>query len=275
VYGSNNYGIGVYGFSAGTTSNSYGVHGASSGTSNSRGISGYSSSNIGTYGHTDAQGGAGVYGSSNGAISYGVYGRGAGNNAISVYGWGGTGVWAGYFDGDIYIEGTCYGGCLGASKIDHPLDPANRYLYHAAVQSQDMMNIYNGNVTTDARGEAVVTLPDWFEALNKDFRYQLTIMGEQFAQARVSSKIENNRFTIKTDKPSVEVSWQVTGIRHDAYSEQHPIPVEEEKEGEERGKYLHPTEHGQPENKGIDYERKQYAEEQDAHPQPQTPQAKP
>ena len=56
----------------------------------------------------------------------------------------------------------------------------------------------------------------------------------QFAQAIISSEIKQNRFTIKTNKPQVKVSWQVTGIRQDAYAEAHRIPVEEEKCGEER-----------------------------------------
>jgi hypothetical protein len=115
-------------------------------------------------------------------------------------------------------------------------------------------------VTTGANGEAVVTLPDYIEALNTDYRYQLTVVG-QFAQAAVWKKIEGNRFTIKTDKPNVEVSWQVTGIRKDAYAEAHPIVVEEDK-GEDRGKYLHPIEHGQPESTGIDYEERQMTKSQ-------------
>ncbi len=71
------------------------------------------------------------------------------------------------------------------------------------------MDMYSGNIITDGTGEATVVLPDWFEALNIDFRYQLTILGDQFAQARVSKKIDGNRFSIKTDKPNIEVSWQV------------------------------------------------------------------
>jgi hypothetical protein len=43
-----------------------------------------------------------------------------------------------------------------------------------------MMNVYNGNVVTDKRGMATVVLPDYFKALNRDFRYQLTVVG-QFA----------------------------------------------------------------------------------------------
>ncbi len=88
------------------------------------------------------------------------------------------------------------------------------------------MNLYNGNVTTDAAGFAAVELPAWFEALNGDFRYQLTVI-DQFAQAIVAGKIANGRFVIRTDKPDVEVSWQVTGIRQDPYAEQHRISVEE------------------------------------------------
>jgi hypothetical protein len=102
-----------------------------------------------------------------------------------------------------------------------------------------MMNVYNGNVVTDKRGLALVTLPNYFGALNRDFRYQLTVIG-QFAQAMVAKEINRNRFTIRTNKPGVKVSWQVTGIRHDAYANAHRIQVEEEKPPQEQGRYLHP-----------------------------------
>ena len=96
-----------------------------------------------------------------------------------------------------------------------------------------MMNMYTGNVTTDAHGDAVIDLPAWFQALNRDFRYQLTVIG-QFAQAIVAQEIQNSRFTVKTDKPNVKVSWLVTGVRHDAYAKAHPLQVEEEKTDAER-----------------------------------------
>jgi len=51
--------------------------------------------------------------------------------------------------------------------------------------------------------------------------------------------------------PRTRVSWQVTGIRHDAFAEQHRIPVEEDKAADARGRYLHPVEHGQPAEKRI------------------------
>jgi hypothetical protein len=140
--------------------------------------------------------------------------------------------------GNLDIIGSITKGS-GTFEIDHPLDPGNKYLKHSFVESPDMMNVYNGNVTTDKRGLAVVTLPNYFQALNKDFRYQLTAMGT-FAQATVAREIHDNQFTIRTSKPDVKVSWQVTGVRHDAYAEQNPVQVEEEKSPRDRGHYLHP-----------------------------------
>lgn len=206
-----------------------------------------------------ANGGGGTnYGVSGNAYGtgekYGVYGIAAGTGTnYGIYGSvsGGTTNWAGYFSGNVNVTGTLSKGG-GSFKIDHPLDPQNKYLYHSFVESPDMMNIYNGNIVTDASGYATVTLPDWFEALNKDFRYQLTVIGD-FAQAIVSQKIQNNQFVIRTDKPNVEVSWQVTGIRHDPFAEKNRIPVEEYKQGEDVGKYLYPKAYGLPETEGIDY----------------------
>jgi hypothetical protein len=157
--------------------------------------------------------------------------------------------------GDVVIGGNVnIGGTLtkstGSFKIDHPLDPANKYLYHSFVESPDMMNIYNGNATLDAGGEAIVQLPDYFEALNRDFRYQLSCIGS-FAPVYVSEKVSHNQFKIAGGSPGMEVSWQVTGIRQDAYAKAHPIQVEVEKEAAAKGKYLSPKEHGMPESMGI------------------------
>ena len=153
--------------------------------------------------------------------------------------------------GNVDVLGTLSKGG-GSFKIDHPLDPANKYLYHSFVESPDMMNIYNGNITTDASGEAAVELPEWFETLNRDFRYQLTVIG-QFAQAIVAGKVASHRFVIKTDKPNVEVSWQVTGIRQDSFANAHRIPVETEKTPADRGHYLYPELVGAPETARIGY----------------------
>ena len=123
--------------------------------------------------------------------------------------------------GDMTVEGMLNKGG-GSFKIDHPLDPKNKYLYHSFVESPDMKNIYDGVVTTDDRGFATVVMPEWFEALNRDFRYQLTIVGSgSWARARIAEEIVNNRFVIETDVPNMKVSWQVTGIRKDPYAEKH------------------------------------------------------
>jgi hypothetical protein len=209
----------------------------------------------------NAQGGDSTLASGGEGIqTSGGMGSGAGNSGgrgIAAFGGfgfdGATEGLAGFFFGDVEITGTISKGG-GSFKIDHPLDPENKYLYHSFVESPDMMNIYNGNVTTDSNGEAIVTLPDYFEALNRDFRYQLTVIG-QFAQAIVAREIAHNSFTIKTDYPGVRVSWQVTGIRHDAWADKHRIKVEVEKPERERGSYLHPDVFNQSEEMSVEWAR--------------------
>ena len=174
--------------------------------------------------------------------AYGVY---ATATAVA----GSTAV-AGKFVGNVEVTGTLSKGG-GSFKIDHPLDPENKYLYHSFVESPDMKNIYDGNVVLDARGEAWVELPDWFEALNQDFRYQLTPIGE-LSLVCVAQKIHGNRFKI-AGKAGIEVSWQVTGIRKDAFAQAHRIPVEEQKSADERGLYLYPAELGKPAELGIEH----------------------
>ena len=218
----------------------------------------------GTYGVYGSGGSYGVYGdSANGTAVYARSGTSFGMTALggnlglyaaktdgSHAAYLGAGCCAGDFYGNVSVTGTL-SKSAGSFKIDHPLDPENKYLYHSFVESPDMKNIYDGVVITDARGEAVVVMPDWFEALNRDFRYQLTVIGE-FAQAIVAKKMAGNRFTVRTSKPRVEVSWQVTGIRKDPYAEAHRIPVEEDKPVEERGHYLHPELYGQGGDAGIE-----------------------
>ena len=171
---------------------------------------------------------------------------GAGIDARSTSGNGITATsstgYAGYFFGKVAVTGplTKLG---GGFKIDHPLDPSGMYLYHSFVESPDMKNIYDGVVTTDEDGRAVIELPEWFEALNRDFRYQLTVIG-RFAQAIVEEEIANNSFTIRTDMGGVKVSWQVTGIRRDAWADANRLPVEEVKPDDEQGTYLNPEAFG-------------------------------
>lgn len=216
-----NFGITATGTGAGSNKQVVGVYGVASGTNGTRaGVFGYGNGSAGT------------------SFNFGVYGATSGNGFAN---------YAGYFLGNVHVSGNL-SKSAGTFKIDHPADPENKYLVHSFVESPDMLNIYNGVIVTDENGFAVVELPAYFEALNRDFRYQLTCIGV-FAQAIVKEKVKGNRFTIQTDKPSVEVSWQVTGIRNDPYAKANPVIPELEKPVPEKGTYLNPEVYGQPEGK--------------------------
>ncbi|GGT11723.1 hypothetical protein ACFFV7_36195 [Nonomuraea spiralis] len=153
------------------------------------------------------------------------------------------------------LEGGCsiYGSLSkpgGTFLIDHPLDPAGKYLSHSFVESPEMLNVYSGVAVTDDQGKVTVALPDYFEALNRDHRFQVTPIG-RLAMAAVDGGVRDNAFTIRTDQPNVTVSWQVTGVRQDPWALAHPVEVEKEKPAEERGMLLYPEEHGFPATMGI------------------------
>ena len=178
---------------------------------------------------------------------------------------GGASFYAGFFEvvgGELYAgnEATVLGDLTvhghlskggGGFRIDHPLDPENKYLYHGLVESPDMINVYNGNVQLDGNGEAIVKLPSYFQALNKNFRYQLTPLGNAAPNLHVAEGVSNNAFKIAGGVPGIEVSWQITGVRNDAYAMRHRIIPEVEKEANNRGKYLHPDEWGKREELRI------------------------
>lgn len=177
----------------------------------------------------------------NGVAVRGIANIGAQASAITGIS---TSGYAGYFQGKVHVAGTL-SKTSGSFKIDHPLDPANKYLYHSFVESPDMKNVYDGVATLGDDGTATVELPAYFEALNRDSRYQLTCVGG-FAPVYVAAEVVANRFEIAGGRPGMRVSWQVTGIRKDAYAEAHRIEVEVVKAADERGTYLHPLEHGMP-----------------------------
>jgi len=246
---------GVYGENSSATG--FGVYGRNLGTGNSgalgvndSGVWGSSSSGTGVYGEgfngmvatSPSYNGTGIIGEANsGANAYGVWGKS-------------TGGYAGFFSGNVRVTGT-FDNSKSTIIMDHPQDPTGSYLRHAAVESPDMMNIYNGNVRTDAEGYATVQLPDYFESLNRDFRYQLTVIG-QFAQAIIAEEIHDGQFLIRTNLGQVRVSWQVTGIRHDPWAEAHPMKVVEPKPAEEQGTYLAPEAYGLDAAMGINAKAK-------------------
>jgi hypothetical protein len=168
----------------------------------------------------------------------------AGASPIGV--WGISSAYAGYFNGNVTVVGNLNVTGTKNFQIDDPLDPANKYLVHAAIESDQALDVYSGNVTTDGSGLAVVQLPAWLDEINTDFRYQLTVVGEQDwdARAGVYHELANNQFTIRTDRPGVKVSWQVTARRDDPYMRAHPFQAEQAKSGEDQGKYVEPQAYG-------------------------------
>ncbi len=185
-----------------------------------------------------------VYNGSGTATCYSIYGdEPAGNGTL----------YSGYFESDVHVGGTLTK-AAGSFKIDHPLDPAGMYLSHSFVESPDMMNVYNGNAVLDGSGEVWVELPEWFDVLNRSFRYQLTAIGVPGPNLYIADEISGNQFRIAGGESGMKVSWMVTGIRQDRYAEEHRIVVEERKTGTEQGRYLHPELYGMPETMDVTYD---------------------
>lgn len=243
VGGSSTTGIGVFGSGP--------QGGFFSGTGGGIGVQAYGAQALRGDSTTGGGGSYGAYGLSTSANGTGVYGEAtAGTAAYGVWGRSATG-YAGVFSGAVMVNGNL-SKSGGSFKIDHPLDPANKYLYHSFVESPDMMNIYNGNAVLDGVGAAVITMPTWFEALNVEFRYQLTPIGAPGPNLYVATEMTNGQFAIAGGTPGGKVSWQVTGIRHDPWANAHRIPVEESKQGAEQGRFIHPELFGYDESLSID-----------------------
>ncbi len=169
--------------------------------------------------------------------------------------------------GNVSVYGTFSATGTKNFRIDDPLDPANKYLFHASIESSEVLNLYSGNAVLDASGEAVVQLPAWFEVINKDFRYQLTPIGAPGRDLYVAEEVSGGHFKIAGGKPGGKVSWQVSGARNDAWEKAHPMQVEADK-GAERGHYLTPELYGVPETARIGYMAPAPASEQVVHPRP-------
>lgn len=223
-----------------------------------------SSTTIGVYGETSSKSGRGVYGLNSNPVGlpgqYGVLGTVVSDEGVGVAGHAlyasgdGKGV-----SGSVESGGNGYGvysfGDFGASgtkafRIDHPLDPTNKYLLHYSAESPMPQNFYTGVVSTDSNGYAWVNLPDYFQEINTNFKYQLTVVDDAdsngFVMAKVSKKIRGNRFQIRTSAPNVEVSWEIKADRNDAHVRfKRPKDVLE-KPAYERGTYQDPVIYGLP-----------------------------
>ncbi len=236
----------------------------------------FSSGGTGVYGAARASGGTtyGVWGTSLSAAGYGVYGSASGGTQnAGVYGnssafngngiigealSGGSafGLWAKAPQGTgVYCQGALTVTGTKAFRIDHPSDPENQYLIHYCSEGPEPLNVYRGNVVTDASGYAVIALPSYFEEINRDVSYQLTVIdnSDDFVLAKVAEGVRDNSFTVRTSKPNVRVSWEVKGVRNDLYTRHYGAPVEVNKTDKDRGTYQHPELYGQPKERMFGY----------------------
>ena len=267
VFGSGPYGVYGSGDSAGaigTSGPGYGLYGLGStgavgiGDGNGYGVWGYNGDSGGTgvvgqggYRGVSATGGnAGVFGSSGYVGVWGSVSTTEGLN-FGVYGYSGSpGGYAGVFSGAVQVSGFL-SKLGGGFKIDHPQDPDNRYLVHSFVESPEMLNVYGGTVKLDAQGRATVPLPAYFAAENREHRFQLTAIGGSAPDLHVAQRVVNNQFKIAGGSAGLDVCWQVTGIRQDAWANANPMEVEPMKAADDRKRYLAPRAHGKPESASI------------------------
>ena len=274
---------GVSGSSSVASGTSNGGYFSASGPATNRGVYGRGSTSATSFaygGYFESYGtfGMGVFSTSEGA--YGVQGKSTLASGVAFGGYfssdstSGRGVFG--YASDTGAANTVYGvvgsastttlgygvyalGDMGASgvkpfRIDHPLDPENKYLLHYSSESPFPQNFYNGNVTTDSEGYAWVELPDYFAEINTNFKYQLTVIGKSFAQAIISEEVEGNRFQIRTSEPNIKVSWEVKADRNDLRIRVHRPTDVREKYGAEKGKYQHPEYYGLGPERGMDYD---------------------
>ncbi|WP_426513840.1 hypothetical protein ACPPVO_26455 [Dactylosporangium sp. McL0621] len=159
----------------------------------------------------------------------------------------------GSFSRDVDVTGTLSAGAKRFT-IDHPLDPANRLLNHTSVESDERAVQYNGNVTLAKDGTATVRLPEWMDALATDFRYQLTCIGGH-ANVYIAEEVRDNAFRIAGGTAGLKVSWQLTGVRQDAFARANDFVVEEDKPEDERGFYVHPEAYGRQMDASVHWPR--------------------
>ena len=151
-------------------------------------------------------------------------------------------------NGNVCITGTLSHNASLTTRIDHPQNPTQQFLDHSTVVAPQPINMYTGRIITNEKGYATVELPNYFEFINTDYNYHLTVIGK-FAQAIIAEEIYNNQFIIQTSEPNVKVSWQITGQRDDAYHQEHLFQTVSPKTGWDKGKLLYEPQRQQPYSK--------------------------
>jgi hypothetical protein len=267
VFGQNHSssGRGVGGLSVSSTGFAYGVYGEARSVQGA-GVFGVVTAqtgiNQGVYGQASSVNGRGVYGHAlaTTGLNYGVQGRTESVSGVGVSGWAAatTGTNYGVYGVSnspegfgVYAQGDMGASGLKSFRIDHPLRPETHYLLHYCTEAPEPLNAYSGVTTLDARGEAWVELPDYFEAINRDPRYTLTPIGAPMPNLHVAVEIQGNRFKIAGGAPGKRVSWRIEAVRNDPYVQRRGFQAEREKPREHQGKYLHPELYGQPKERAI------------------------
>lgn len=269
--------VGIMGVATQGTNLNYGVYGWSD-SMGGRGVQGTNFANTGTttgvYGVAQSVDGRGVlaYGSAPSGFTHGVRAQVDSPDGRAMLGFASNGTGNSYGvrgqsnspDGwGVYAVGRSGATGTKSFRIDHPLDPENKYLLHYASESPTPQNFYVGNVVTDAQGYAWVTLPDYFSEINKNYKYQLTVVDgpnsdeNDFVQVKVRQKIRDGRFQIRTSAPNTEVSWEVKADRNDLYVRNRPPKTVEDKGEYERGRYQHPEFYGLGFDRGMEKDERQ------------------
>lgn len=248
----------MFGWATASSGTTYGVIGRSDSPSG-YGVYGWASSssgyNRGVYGQSNSSSGNGVEGraTASSGTAWGVYGV-TNSTSSSAYGVIGSEP-SGGAGHAIYASGTLAASGTKSFQIDHPLYPETHYLNHFCTEGPEPYNVYCGTVVLDARGEAWVQLPNYFETINRDPSYHLTPIGAPMPNLHVAVEIQGNRFKIAGGVPGKKVSWEVKAIRNDRWVQRYGYQTEQEKEDEIKGKYLHPELYDQPKEKGIHFQK--------------------
>lgn len=200
--------------------------------------------------NNDAVGGTGQYIGGGSVDAVGLVGISNASGWLLDYGYGviGEGEYYGVFaNGEIGGSGT------KTFLIDHPLDPENKLLRHYSMESSEVLNLYRGSATFDNKGRATVEMPEYFEAININYTYQLTAIGAAMPNLYIAQEIKNNKFEIAGGVPGKKVNWVVYGERNDPYLQKYPEKrkVVLNKKEHERGKYYRPELFDQPEEMGV------------------------
>ena len=168
------------------------------------------------------------------ARGYGLYG---GGGTYGIYTEGTThGLWvqefsdplslgghfAGYFEGDVHVQGTLTVSGSKQFRIAHPSDPS-KYLVHASLEGPENAVFYRGEGQLE-NGAAVVELPNYFEALTREegrtvLLAPLGAPADDIAVKPLTSGalVANGRFTVYSNNPvsSQRFSWEVKAVRAD------------------------------------------------------------